>query len=115
MLPQTVNEKVHNDPSILQEDEVVELAFKAVRDMLIYTNKRCLVVDVQGLTGSKIEFFSVPLHRCQGFAVQSAGAMLSNGKVTILSKTSGIGSIKKDLSKNIDTWKLQEFFAKKLL
>lgn len=113
--PQVVNEQFHNDPALLQEDEVVEYAFKAVRDMVIYTSKRCLIVDRKGITGKKVEFLSIPLKRCKGFSVQSAGSFLSKGNAAIISNTSGIGKKDFNLNESVDIWNLQEFFAKKLL
>ena len=47
------------------------LAFRTVRDQLIFTNKRIISVDVQGLTGSKKSFSSMPYSKIQFFSVQT--------------------------------------------
>ncbi len=47
------------------------LAFKTIRDQLVFTNKRIISVDVQGLTGSKKSFSSMPYSKIQFFSVQT--------------------------------------------
>jgi len=44
---------------LLIEGEQIELGFKLIRDMFIFTNKRLILVEKQGLTGSKLEYKSV--------------------------------------------------------
>ena len=46
-------------------------AFKTIRDQLIFTNKRIIAVDVQGLTGSRKSFSSMPYAKIQFFTVQT--------------------------------------------
>ena len=45
---------------MLVTGEVADRAFKTVRDVAIFTNKRLIVKDVQGLTGTKVEMYSLP-------------------------------------------------------
>ena len=58
---------------ILAEDERVERAFRVVRDLLIFTNRRFIVVDRQGLTGKKTTYDSIPYRAIAHFAVETAG------------------------------------------
>ena len=48
-------------------------AFKAGRDVTLFTNLRILTIDVQGLVGCKIEYTSIPYRNIHAYAVQSAG------------------------------------------
>jgi len=61
---------------ILCQGETVQIAFKSGRDTTCFTNRRVLIVDVKGITGSKIEFLTVPYGSIHGFSVQTAGAFL---------------------------------------
>lgn len=54
-------------------DEKIEKAFKVIRDVFIFTNKRFILVDIQGVTGKKIEFKSYPYSSIAYFSVESAG------------------------------------------
>ncbi len=51
------------------------MAFKTVRDQLVFTNKRIIAIDVQGLTGKRVSFSSMPYSKVQFFSVQTQGFM----------------------------------------
>lgn len=58
---------------ILAEDEQVQRAFALVRDLLIFTDRRFIIVDKQGVTGMKTEYHSIPYRAITRFSVETAG------------------------------------------
>ena len=58
---------------ILADDEQVEQAFRLIRDMMIFTNRRFIMVDRQGVTGKKTTYDSIPYRAITHFAVETAG------------------------------------------
>jgi hypothetical protein len=58
---------------IMADNEQVELGFKLIRDMFIFTNKRMIIIEKQGITGKKTEYHSVPYKSIMHFIVESAG------------------------------------------
>lgn len=58
---------------IIADDERVERAFQLVRDLIIFTNRRLILVDRQGLTGKKSTYHSIPFRAITNFAVETAG------------------------------------------
>jgi hypothetical protein len=58
---------------LLADDEQVERAFKLIRDLLIFTNRRFIMVDRQGLTGKKTTYQSIPYRAIASFSVETAG------------------------------------------
>ncbi len=60
---------------ILINGEQIEKAYKIVRDMFVFTNKRLILVDKQGLTGSKVDYQSIPYTSIKKFSKESAGIM----------------------------------------
>jgi len=58
---------------IMANNEQVELGFKLIRDMFVFTNKRMIIIDKQGITGRKVEYHSVPYKSITHFIVESAG------------------------------------------
>jgi Bacterial PH domain len=68
-----VTEVEENLEQILADDERVERAFQLVRDLIIFTNRRLVLVDRQGVTGKKTTFHSVPYRAITNFAVETAG------------------------------------------
>lgn len=60
---------------LLINDEEIVAAFKTVRDQIIFTNKRIIAVDVQGITGRRKSYSSLPYAKIQYFAIQTPGFM----------------------------------------
>lgn len=58
---------------ILAEGEAVERAFQLVRDFILFTNRRFLLVDKQGVTGRKAEYHSIPYRAITHYSVETAG------------------------------------------
>ena len=58
---------------LLLEDEEINSAFKTVRDQLVFTNKRIIAIDVQGITGRRKSFSSMPYSKVQFFSIQTPG------------------------------------------
>ena len=54
-------------------DENIIATFKGVRDGVVFTNKRIIAINVQGLTGTKKDFTSLPYSKIQAFSVETAG------------------------------------------
>jgi len=61
--------------AILIEGETLQKAFKVLRDMLVFTNKRLIFVDKQGVTGSKAEYLSIPYKSITRFSKESGGML----------------------------------------
>ena len=60
---------------VLADGERVEQAFQLIRDLLIFTDRRFILVDRQGVTGLKTEYHSIPYRAITHFSVESAGAL----------------------------------------
>jgi len=66
--------KVENEmKDLLASTEKVEHAYKLVRDLLIFTDKRLILVDKQGVTGKKVEYHSIPYKSVVHFSIETAG------------------------------------------
>lgn len=59
---------------ILIEGEVIEKAFRLIKDMFIFTNKRLILVEKQ-LVGSKVDYLSIPYKNIKKFSKESAGIL----------------------------------------
>lgn len=58
---------------ILAAGEQVEHAYQLIRDYFVFTNKRLVLVDKQGMTGSKVEYHSIPYKSITHFSVETGG------------------------------------------
>ena len=63
-----VETRLKSNPNLLLEDESVELAFQCGRDSFIFTSKRVLRIDVQGITGKSIEYLTILWPAIKGFS-----------------------------------------------
>ena len=58
---------------VLGTGEQVEKAYVLIRDAMLFTNRRLILVDKQGVTGSKVEYHSLPYRAITHFSVETAG------------------------------------------
>ena len=81
--------KVSNDSvrseiePLLISNEVIEHAYKLVRDLVIFTDKRLIIVDKQGLTATKVEYKSIIYRTIAKFATETAGHFDLYGEIKI--------------------------------
>jgi hypothetical protein len=71
--PDELDRELHANTHILLDDEKVLMAFKAGRDTSLFTNLRVMTLDVQGLSGQKIEYTTLPYRSIRAFSVETAG------------------------------------------
>ena len=58
---------------VLGDGERIEKAYVIIRDAMLFTNRRLILVDKQGMTGSKVEYHSLPYRAITHFSVETAG------------------------------------------
>lgn len=58
---------------LLIDGERVEMAFQTIRDQLVFTNKRIISIDIQGITGKRRSFSTLPYSKIQYFSIQTPG------------------------------------------
>lgn len=74
---QQVNDSTYanNLQQILLPGEAILASFKAVRDGIVFTDKRIIALNIQGITGKKIDFTSLPYSKIQAFSIETSGVM----------------------------------------
>ena len=98
---------------LLVDGEVAVAAYKTFRDMAVFTNKRLIVRDAQGLTGKKVEMYSLPYSSIYMWSTENAGRLLDvNAEVELWTKA---GHIKIKLHKDVDIRKFDRLIANALL
>ena len=58
---------------LLAPEEAIHAGFQVVRDLIIFTSKRIIMIDVQGITGRKREYLSIPYSKITMFSIESSG------------------------------------------
>lgn len=103
--------KVENEmKDLLASTEKVEHAYKLVRDLLIFTDKRLILVDKQGVTGKKVEYHSIPYKSVVHFSIETAGTFDLDAELKIwLSGSSA--PIQKKFNKSLNIYNVQSVLA----
>lgn len=99
---------------LLTDGESIEVGFKVLRDTFVFTNKRLILVDIQGITGKKTEYLSIPYGKITKFSIETAGTFDLDAELKLW-----IGSeqapLEKKFNKNVSIYDLQSVLAKHVL
>lgn len=96
---------------LLTEGEEIELGFKLIRDVFIFTTKRLILVDKQGLTGSKTEYKSISYKSITRFSIETAGTFELDAELKIWVSSEQQPSIKKQFNKSVNVYEVQKLLA----
>jgi len=95
---------------IIGSNEVVAMGYRVIRDMFVFTDKRLILIDKQGLRGKKTEFLSIPFKSISRFSVETAGSFDLDAELKLW-----IGSdttpLIKELKKGTDVIGIQKALA----
>ena len=58
---------------MLADNEHIEQAFAVFRDKWVFTNRRLIILNVQGMTGKKREYMSIPYRSIVRYSIETAG------------------------------------------
>jgi len=100
---------------LLIEGEQIELGFKLIRDTFIFTNKRLILVEKQGITGSKIEYKSIIYKSISRFSVETAGTFDLEAELKIWVSSETNPSIVKQFNKSVNVYDVQNVLAHHVL
>lgn len=98
---------------ILVNGEAILSTYKAIRDGVVFTNKRLVVVNVQGLTGKKVDFTSLPYSKIQAYSVETAGVLDLDSELELW--FSGLGRVKLEFTSNSNVSEICRFISEKVL
>ena len=98
---------------MLADGEVVELGYIAKRDRVLFTNKRILMINVQGLTGKKVDFHTIPYSKISSFSVETSGTFDLDSELKIW--VSGLAGVELQFLKGIDIKEVGKFLTNKII
>ncbi|TWG93061.1 PH (Pleckstrin Homology) domain-containing protein [Nocardioides sp. J9] len=94
---------------ILVEGEQPVTAFKTFRDSAVFTNKRLIVRDAQGITGKKVEIYSLPYSSINMWSSENAGKLLDiNAEIELWTRA---GHIKIKVGKGADIRRIDQLIG----
>lgn len=96
--------------ALLCEGERIERAYKLIRDKWVFTNKRLIIQDTQGVTGSKREYHSIPYGNIAHFSIETAGTFDADSEMKIWVKGSSM-PFTQDFGRNSNIEEIQRVLA----
>ncbi len=86
-------------PLFVQDEEIIA-SFQGIRDGVVFTTKRIFAINVQGITGKKKDFTSLPYSKIVAFSVETAGVFDLDSELELW--FSGMGNVKFEFVSNAD-------------
>ncbi|WP_207731118.1 PH domain-containing protein [Aestuariimicrobium ganziense] len=98
-------------PVLVQGEQPIA-AYKTFRDTAVFTTKRLIVRDAQGLTGKKVEIYSLPYSAINMWSSENAGTFDLNSEMELWTRS---GHIKVNLGKGVDVRRLDHLISSAVL
>ena len=99
--------KIIND--FLIDDEIVVGAYKSIRDGVVFTNKRIIAINVQGITGKKQDYTSIPYSKISTFSLETAGVFDLDAELELY--MSGVGKVKFEFTGSTDVKEICKYIS----
>jgi hypothetical protein len=99
---------------VLAPGEKIEKAYQLIRDLLIFTDKRLILVDKQGVTGSKVEYHSLPYRAITHFSIETGGHFDLDADLKVWVSGSST-PFQKKFNKRLDIYQVQAVLASYVL
>lgn len=88
---------------LIAGEEVIR-AYQSIRDGVVFTNKRIISINIQGITGKKKDFTSIPYSKISTFSLETAGVFDMDAELEIY--LSGVGRVKFEFTGSTDIKKI---------
>ena len=109
------SKKFHSDyGQLLVDGEIIEAGYVVQRDTFLFTNKRLILVDIQGISGQQIEYLSIPYGNITRFSVQTGGSFDLNAELKLWIGSDTI-PLEKKFNKDLSVYDVQKVLASHIL
>lgn len=99
-------------PMFVQGEQIIQ-SFRGIRDGVVFTNKRIFAINVQGITGKKKDFTSLPYSKIQAFSVETAGVLDLDSELELW--FSGMGKVKFEFAADANVTTICQFISQFVL
>lgn len=110
-----VNSKIFGHqviPFLIPGEEIVG-TYQAIRDGVVFTNKRIIAINIQGFSGKKRDMTSLPYSKIQAFSVETAGTFDLDSELELW--FSGLGKVKFEFAGNTDISEICKMISMQVL
>lgn len=97
---------------LLEGEEIID-SYKAMRDGVVFTNKRIIAVNVQGITGSKKDYTSLPYKNIVAYSVETSGTFDLDSELELY--FSAVGKVKFEFSGKTELLEISKYISQHVL
>lgn len=97
---------------LLEGEEIID-SYKSMRDGVVFTNKRIIAVNVQGITGSKKDYTSLPYKNIVAYSVETAGTFDLDSELELY--FSAVGKVKFEFSGDTKLLEISKYISKHVI
>lgn len=109
------SKKLHSDyGQLLVDGEIIEVGFVIIRDTFLFTNKRMILIDIQGISGRQLEYLSVPYSSITKFSIQTGESFDLNAELKLWIGNDTI-PLEKKFNKDVNVYEVQKVLARHIL
>ena len=113
-LKQTGIDSLEGDiKQLLIPGEQIIQGYKGIRDYVVFTTKRIIAVNIQGLTGKKKDYTSLPYSKIQAFSIETAGNFDLDSELDLF--FSGLGHVRFEFTGRNDIVRLGQIISERIL
>lgn len=98
---------------LLVDNEKIMCAFKTIRDQVVFTNNRIFVINVKGVTGKKVAYFSYPYSKIQYYGIETARFLDIDSELIVAFSNGSI--LQFDFKSNVDIKMINSLISKYIL
>lgn len=99
---------------LLADGEIIEAGFVVFRDTFLFTNKRLIVVEIQGISGRQIEYLSFPYASIMKFSIQTGGSFELDAELKLWIGNETI-PFEKKFNKDVNIYEVQKVLVSHVL
>ncbi|HBM24230.1 MAG TPA: cytoplasmic protein [Alcanivorax sp.] len=107
------NEYAEKVGALLVEGEAIVDAYKSFRDGVVFTNKRIIAVNVQGITGSKKDFTSIPYKNIEAYSVETSGTFDLDSELEVY--VSSVGKVRFEFTGSTAIVEISKYISNNIL
>lgn len=107
------NEYADRVSTLLVDGEEIVDAYKSFRDGVVFTNKRIIAVNVQGITGSKKDFTSIPYKNIEAYSVETSGTFDLDSELEVY--VSSVGRVRFEFTGSTAILEISKYISTNIL
>ena len=103
-----------NYGQLLADGEIIEVGFVVARDTFLFTNKRLILIDIQGISGKQLEYISLPYNKITKFSVKTGGSFELDAELRLWVGSETV-PLEKKFNRDNNVYEVQKVLASHVL